>query len=145
MEESGDWMMPFEFHGGAEYSQDFDLWLGFSRESPHHLCWTSELSAMVMDKPPELQHGWQDLVVPENWLLTDARLVNLGSGKFCIAKHFEIDRAPGELGYYYCTSVRCRFAVLTGVEIGRGAEGLKALKHKSILYEFMDDPIQLVL
>ncbi|XP_062187889.1 uncharacterized protein LOC133891187 [Phragmites australis] len=61
--EAGDWVLPFE--GGAEYVPDLKLWLGFSPSKPHHLCATSDLSAM--DQPPTLQHVLPDLDTPENW------------------------------------------------------------------------------
>lgn len=49
---AGDWLLPFD--GGAEHASDLDLWLGFSPESPHHLCWTSELSHLSCRAPGKI-------------------------------------------------------------------------------------------
>jgi len=48
----GDGSLPFD--GCAEYVPHLYLWLGFSPQD--HLCWTSELSGMPMEQPPELQY-----------------------------------------------------------------------------------------
>jgi hypothetical protein len=96
--------------------------------------------------PPELQGTWEDLVVPENWLPTTLMLVNLGSGRFCIAKIFLVKQDIWDSAGYYDSDIECEIAVLTGVEVGRGAQGhIVVLKHKSILYQFVDDDIRWVL
>ena len=82
MEACGDWSLPFD--GCAEYVPHLNLWLGFSRETPQDLCWTSELSGLPMEQPPELPHVWRDSVMPENWSPMMSTLVNLGSGSTAV-------------------------------------------------------------
>lgn len=120
----GDWMLPFE--GGAEHDPDLNLLVGFSDENPNHLCLTSELSGKPMDQePPELRHIWrQGFVAPENWLPMSFRLINLGSGRFCIAKLFRARNSPLESDCYYSyPDVEWDAAVLIGVEVCRGSQG----------------------
>ena len=128
----GDWSLPFD--GCAEYAPHLNLWLGFSRETPQDLCWTSELSGMPMEQPPELQHVWRDSVTPENWSPMMSTLVNLVSGRFCITKLFEIKRSTCDAGYYgyYYPDVEIEVAVLTGIEIcsrEARAQGAQAQVH----------------
>jgi hypothetical protein len=74
-------------------------------------------------------------------------LVNLGSNRFCITKLFEIKRNACDEGYYgyYYLEVEIEVAMLTGIEICSGKQGPKVLKHKSIIYQFMDDATRWVL
>ncbi|TVU41696.1 hypothetical protein EJB05_15239, partial [Eragrostis curvula] len=152
--QAGDWMMPFA--GRAEYVPELNTWLGFSCCSCHNLCASSDLSAMdAHQRAPMLQHDWEDLKTPEEEesvlnkrfrgaVLTRTRswrtsslpnLLNLGGGRFCIAKFFE--------DVHTNTETDANFVVLTGVEVlhggGDGEPGLQMVKHKSKRYMFTKD------
>ncbi|XP_025827424.1 uncharacterized protein LOC112902514 [Panicum hallii] len=138
--QAGDgWVLPFD--GAAEYVPDLKLWMGFSTDSQQLCAW--DLS--VMDKPPTLQHSWMDLKTPEEWSASRLSLLNLGGGRFCIAKTFRV------MSGTWADSVEDKFAVLTGIEMvtSRGdndpEEGLKMVRHKSIRYMFTNEMIRWVL
>ncbi|TVU41741.1 hypothetical protein EJB05_15287, partial [Eragrostis curvula] len=133
--QAGDWMMPFA--GRAEYVPELNSWLGFSYCSRRSLCASSDLSAMdAHQRAPMLQHDWEDLTTPEekeesvlnkrfrgavltqttSWRTSSLpNLINLGGGRFCIAKFFEDVHT---VRYYYeqDTETDVTFFVLTGVE-----------------------------
>ena len=79
-------------------------------------------------QPPIVHHVWEDLDRPEeeDWVPTHFRILNLGSGKFCIAKIISAE-ATG-----------MKFSVLTGIEMvrGRDDQSLRMFKHKSTRYMF---------
>ncbi|CAO1939962.1 unnamed protein product [Urochloa humidicola] len=135
----GGWSLPFD--GAAEYVPDLKLWMGFCTGNQQLCAW--DLSAM--DKPPTLKHSWIDLKTPEEWSVTRFNLINLGGGRFCIAKTFRVV-SNGRESFDSADSVKDKFAVLTGIEmvtsgVGRGGdndpeEGLKMVRHKSIRYMF---------
>ncbi|CAO2185683.1 unnamed protein product [Urochloa humidicola] len=145
---AGGWSLPFD--GAAEYVPDLKLWMGFSTGSQQLCAW--DLSAM--DKPPTLRHSWIDLKTPEEWSVTRFSLINLGGGRFCIAKTFQV-LSNGRESYDSVDSVKDKFAVLTGIEmvnsgVGCGGdndpeEGLKMVRHKSIRYMFNNELIRWVL
>ncbi|CAN6329926.1 unnamed protein product [Urochloa humidicola] len=119
----GDWALPFKL----EYIAELGLYLGLSDQSPYELC-TLDLSAALKSPcsmPPTVQHVFQDLETPENWCLLDHFLVNLGSGRLCSAKIFDITNYEDE----------CDFnpvVVFTGVEVlPCDVQGLRVIKHKS--------------
>ncbi|CAN6180960.1 unnamed protein product [Urochloa humidicola] len=101
-----------------------------------------------MGKPPTLQHSWIDLKTPEEWSVSRFNLINLGGGRFCIAKTFQV-LSNGRESYDSADSVKDKFAVLTGIErvnsgVGCGGdndpeEGLKMIRHKSIRYMFNNE------
>ncbi|CAL5091983.1 unnamed protein product [Urochloa decumbens] len=142
----GGWVLPFD--GAAEYVPDLKLWMGFSSDNQQLCAW--DLSAM--DKPPTLRHSWIDLKTPEEWSASRLSLLNLGGGRFCIAKTFRVLSDTG--GSFDSDSVEDMFAVLTGIEmvtsgVGRSdnglEEGLKMVRHKSIRYMFTNEMIRWVL
>ncbi|CAL5077723.1 unnamed protein product [Urochloa decumbens] len=142
----GGWVLPFD--GAAEYVPDLKLWMGFSSDSQQLCAW--DLSAM--DKPPSLRHSWIDLKTPEEWSASRLSLLNLGGGRFCIAKTFRVLSNTGVS--FDSDSVEDKFAVLTGIEmvtsgVGRSdngpEEGLKMVRHKSIRYMFTNEMIRWVL
>ncbi|CAN6205112.1 unnamed protein product [Urochloa humidicola] len=155
--EAGYWELPFL--GGVEYVPDLELWLGFSPKEPHHLCGTSDLSAMeqliAMEQPPAVS-VLEDLGTPENWLALRVKLINLGGGRFCVAKVFQevvMDKEDKtdelQLSDFYpdVESVGPEFSVLTGVELvpsgsggGKKLDGIRI--HKSIRYNFSHDMIR---
>ncbi|KAM3212304.1 hypothetical protein ACQJBY_065403 [Aegilops geniculata] len=129
----GEWTLPF--HGEAKYIPEFNLWFAFSADDHKHLC-ALDLSAMEEDKqPPPILQQFEDPNPPEEeGCATSSELVYLGDGKFCLAKTIEVDETSGE-----------EFAVLTGVQILRGADnGLRMIKHKSTCYSFVKDVIHWV-
>jgi hypothetical protein len=66
-------------------------------------------------------------------------LLNLGSGRFCIAKIFQVTHNPRCSDNIHDWDVEYEVAVLTGIEIGgKCDEGLKVFKQKSILYRRPD-------
>nr|ACG32832.1 hypothetical protein [Zea mays] len=123
----GEWTLPFR--GKIEYVPELKLWFGTSAESGHLAA--ADLSAM--DSQPQLVGTWKELDPPEGWKeCKDSQVVNLGSGRFCIARFFKKnpvdvrsgDELPGQ-----------SFAVLTGVEVvNRGCDAeveLRMVTHKS--------------
>jgi len=83
---AGDWELPFD--GRVVYVPDLKFWLGFCVRNPNNLCATSGLSDMALNQPPKLQLLWQNLI-PKEWMAMKVNLLNLGSGKFAIAKVFK--------------------------------------------------------
>ncbi|KAF2906310.1 uncharacterized protein [Oryza sativa Japonica Group] len=82
----GSWTMPF--HGRAEYVPELNLWFGLSARHPYSLSAFDLLSddSSVAAKPPTVHHTWVDLDIPQSWLPWNIHLINLGCGRFCIAK-----------------------------------------------------------
>uniref|UniRef100_A0A0E0PKC8 Uncharacterized protein n=2 Tax=Oryza TaxID=4527 RepID=A0A0E0PKC8_ORYRU len=77
------WTLPF--HGRIDYVPEFNLWFGLSAEARRLAA--ADLSAM--DSQPQLVGPWKELNLPEEWReCKDPQLVNLGSGRFCIARFF---------------------------------------------------------
>ncbi|KAL6647922.1 hypothetical protein ACP70R_015359 [Stipagrostis hirtigluma subsp. patula] len=157
---AGDWRLPFD--DGAEYVLELNTWIGFSPFEPHRLC-ASDLSAMDAHQAPTLQHVWEELRPPKEersivlnkrypsilpsvvlerrryWLPLSQYMVNLGSGRFCIARVFLAEQSES-LGHQHETMPEGHVAVFTGVEIVRnddnGEGGLRMVKHKSTHYKF---------
>ncbi|VAI03603.1 unnamed protein product [Triticum turgidum subsp. durum] len=121
----GNWALPF--YDKAEYVPEFKLWFGFSPPRPNHLC-AVDLSTMDHGQPPIVHHVWEDLDQPEeeDWVPTHFRILNLGSGKFCVAKIISAE-ATG-----------MKFSVLTGIEMvhDKDDQSLRMFKHKSKRYMF---------
>uniref|UniRef100_A0A0D9Y834 Uncharacterized protein n=1 Tax=Oryza glumipatula TaxID=40148 RepID=A0A0D9Y834_9ORYZ len=100
--EVGKWTPPF--HGRIDYVPEFNLWFGLSAEARHLAA--SDLSAM--DSQPQLVGPWKELNLPEEWReCKDPQLVNLGSGRFCIARFFRSNSDFGD----------GPIAVITGVKV----------------------------
>jgi hypothetical protein len=115
---AGDWVLPF--YGKAEYVPELDLFFALSAEASP--CRVRRLCAFDLDGagPPTLRQTFDDyLDLPEKWSLYKSRLVNLGSGSFCILS--------------FCKTMKGReFAVLTSVEVKRCDDGpLRMVKHMS--------------
>ncbi|CAN6170771.1 unnamed protein product [Urochloa humidicola] len=94
-------------------------------------------------KTPETSTGYY---TPREWSTMEANLLNLGGGRFCVAKVFErveSDEWPTWLPLERIPD----FAVLTGVELvtnGGGdnkLQGLQIVVHKSVRYMFSEDRI----
>ncbi|CAL5078591.1 unnamed protein product [Urochloa decumbens] len=173
---AGDWVLPFK--GRVDYVPELETWLGFSSPpscfNPSRLCASSDLSAMdTQPKPqyiwPELQYVWEDLNPPREeeileiggrfegtvlhrsmyWWPYGQHLVNLGGGRFCIAKVFQIQQEIKlHLHFEGNSTSGEEFVVLVGVEVVRdrdGEGGLRMVKHKSKRYVFTSDRIRCVL
>lgn len=130
---AGEWKLPFQ--GKAEYIPEFKMWFGFLAHRPYHLC-AVDLSAMEQDRQPTVKYCFEDLNPPikEYWVPMSLELVNLGAGKFCVAKSFDAAEAIGK-----------QFAVLTGLEIVCGEDqDLHMIKHKHTCYTFGREEISWV-
>lgn len=89
----GNWMLPF--HGKVEYVPEFKLWFGLSSDGRHLAA--ADLSTMDAHSPPQVAagHSWEEFQRPVEWAergldidQVGVQLVNLGSGRFCIARFF---------------------------------------------------------
>lgn len=101
---AGDWVLPFG--AKAEYIPEFGLWLGFSAHKPYNLC-SVNLSGVTIgscDTQPLAQYVGQHVDLPGDCSLKNLSLVNIGSGRFCIAKFFNRihDRQPSGGGLDWC-------------------------------------------
>ncbi|KAL6623419.1 hypothetical protein ACP70R_033298 [Stipagrostis hirtigluma subsp. patula] len=121
---AGDWVLPF----AAEYVPELGAWFGLSNHRPDYdLCAMDGLSAAAGSSPPTVQHLGRELEVepPVSWSFMKHRLVNLGAGRFCIAREFDVADERDE-----CNSIPV--TVFTGVEVVPGGErGLRMVRHKS--------------
>ncbi|XP_037483807.1 uncharacterized protein LOC119362670 [Triticum dicoccoides] len=130
----GEWELPF--YGRAEHVPELGIWLGFTAgRKPHHLC-AVDLSTMDMDgQAPTWQHVWDNATLPgeKNWYPLFFRLINMGDNRFCVAKLF----GDVEMGK--------QFAVLTGIEMERGQDGLRMVQHKRTRYVFNRIDVKWVL
>jgi hypothetical protein len=78
-----EWLLPF--HGKVEYVPELNLWFGLSAEDQHLAA--ADLSSM--DSQPQLVGVWKEFNPPQEWRVSDdPQLVNLGSGRFVIARFF---------------------------------------------------------
>ncbi|RCV14460.1 hypothetical protein SEVIR_2G440500v4 [Setaria viridis] len=88
---AGDWQMPFS--GKAEYVPELKLWFGASAGN-HQLPCAADLSPILRGHAPKKQqhYVWGDPHVPAEWLpnlFNPAKIVSLGSGRFCIINFFQ--------------------------------------------------------
>jgi hypothetical protein len=117
----GAWALPFR--GRAVFLPEHNLWFGISDDG-YQLCavdlaLTQPVQQEVREDPPPPQVG---SLTP-----TATHLLPLGFGKLCVARLFqETEQGDGA------------FAVVTGVEVRRGAGtgNLQVVKHKSRRYSF---------
>ncbi|TVU38236.1 hypothetical protein EJB05_11593, partial [Eragrostis curvula] len=112
-----EWTMPF--YGKVEYAPDPKLWFGVSAATNAQVLAAADLS---MDSQPQLVGDCKELDLPEGWKqCKESQLVNLGSGKLCIARTPNVASSGDE-------SVEQSFTVLTGVEVvphlGNGSNGV---------------------
>lgn len=126
-------------YGKVVYVPELKLWFGFSTEartmSPLA---AADLSTMDSHSQPQLIGDWKEFDPPKGWLEShDPQLVNLGSGRFCIARFFRIvSMDDGE--------IIDRIEVFTGVEVlpvGHDGDGsgntklkLRMKKNKSLCH-----------
>ncbi|CAL5071884.1 unnamed protein product [Urochloa decumbens] len=134
------WTLPFR--GKVEYVPELKLWFGFSAKDQS----MAAADLTDTDSQPQLQlvSTWKEFNPHEEWGLSqDPQLVNLGCGRFCIARFFHTRTLSGD-----CkdepSEQNC--AVLTGVEVvpsrvpeangngGNGKVDLQMITHKSRRY-----------
>ncbi|RCV19507.1 hypothetical protein SETIT_3G390800v2 [Setaria italica] len=125
---AGDWVLPFL--SKLEYDTELKMWFGISTRSPCGELCAVDLSAVALgscDELPVVQHVGLDVDLPQKyWKLMDAAVVNLGSGRFCIARFFVVVDDHDE---YQSHAV-----VFTGVEVAPSHEEegvLGMVNHKS--------------
>jgi hypothetical protein len=128
---AGDWVLPF--HTKADFVPELNRWIGLSASSPSDLCAVdlSVSAAGACDVPPPVvQHvALGDVDLHEDWSLTSRALVNLGSGRFCIAMFFNSAAADAQ-----GSSPQEVVVVFTGVGVvpsGDNRHTLRGIKHKS--------------
>uniref|UniRef100_A0A0E0IX63 Uncharacterized protein n=1 Tax=Oryza nivara TaxID=4536 RepID=A0A0E0IX63_ORYNI len=138
----GSWTMPF--HGRAEYVSELNLWFGLSADHPYSLCAFDLPSddSSVAAKPPTVQHTWVDLDIPQSWLPWNINLINLGCGRFCIAKMFHSISGDGTFCSYSESDdgtiedsdpIHGSFAIFTGFHMVRPRgkhDDVQMIKHK---------------
>ena len=107
-----------------------------------------------------VKHHWKKgLETPEGWNTSSAQLLDLGDGRFCIAKLMHEVVTEDDYGTEY-QSIGRRAVLLTGVEMVRGAgdccssnpssssseeEGFRMVVHKSLRYMFYQERLKWVL
>lgn len=147
---AGDWLMPF--HGRAEHDPELGLWFGASHSNFHLPC-AADISGVVRGEEPLPEHTqiWADTDVPEGWYqrrygACPAKLVSLGSGRFCVTNFFETMAYEERCGHWLVDDI---LAVFTGMEVvlpsdgngndnkgnangnGNVSPGVRMIKHKS--------------
>jgi hypothetical protein len=145
--DGGRWDLPFS--GGAEYVPDLKLWLGLCRDE-HQLCAYDLLSAAsAAGEPQTLKHLGEVVEMPKEWESIKVDLLNLGDGRFCIAKIIQEEWSGEDYDWrQFCgvSTTGRMLAVLTGMEMVRGeGGGFKMVTHKSLSYIFGNDSIRWVL
>ncbi|KAM0922422.1 hypothetical protein ACQ4PT_006180 [Festuca glaucescens] len=143
---AGKWLLPFA--GRAELVPELGRWFGLSASSPHgSLCALDHSNATTADMEDSersssaLRHSWDiDLGLPQGcngWPPFVEHLVNLGAGRFCVARCFE----PAK-----CKKTDPEITVLTGVEVSRceedGEDALRMTKHRSMVYRLQNHSIK---
>ncbi|KAF7065320.1 hypothetical protein CFC21_071437 [Triticum aestivum] len=148
---TGSWVLPF--HRAAEYVPELGLWFGLQAPGTwqNRLCAFDLSSSAMAESAPSPLHDWEYLdLLPDELLPVGRALVNLGSGKFCIATHCRKDRSAlqEEDELENIRSLGGNGGVqtlLTGVEVVRCADGLQLIHHKSQRYNIENLSIHCVL
>ncbi|XP_073355306.1 uncharacterized protein [Aegilops tauschii subsp. strangulata] len=85
---AADWAL--RFFGRAEYIPELGLWVGLSGSSPSSSLCALDPSGIDAARPPVPRHTWDYLDLPEAvpWTPSQLHLLNLGSGRFCVASFF---------------------------------------------------------
>ncbi|KAL6856281.1 hypothetical protein ACP4OV_019083 [Aristida adscensionis] len=146
----GKWTLPF--YGKVEYVPELKLWFGISDKGRA----LSAADLSNMDSRPPLVGSWEETFLPEEreeW--QECYLVYLGSGKFCIARFFQLypdgtiyfdgEVWAGDSGPEDEVATGGQVTVLTGVEVvpsgngdGNGKVGLRMIQHKSGVLDTKD-------
>ncbi|KAK3159488.1 hypothetical protein QOZ80_2AG0150740 [Eleusine coracana subsp. coracana] len=113
-----DWALPFT--GCAEYIPELaHCWFGISSKEHGNVLCAADLAARPDDSSPSVTALLDDMAAgpPKECHLVSARSVYLGSGKFCIARFFNVSTTvfchETQLPHY----VDEDFAILAGVEV----------------------------
>ncbi|KAL6907713.1 hypothetical protein ACP4OV_002752 [Aristida adscensionis] len=130
---AGHWELPFR--GRADYLPEYGVWLGFSPRT-NMLCAANLLDASMERGPRLLHDDWVDLCAPEDWILNESHLVDLGGGRLCVAKFFRTEHEETALNGEIYTEVDDKFAVFTGLKLERLGGELRMIKHRSVRYRF---------
>ncbi|KAF8689852.1 hypothetical protein HU200_041483 [Digitaria exilis] len=130
--EAGDWALPFD--GRVEYAPELGLWFGFTPPAEGRRFGACDLGASSPTRPPVLEETWYELAspLPRRWAPVLKFVLPLGSGKFCVARMFNLGeegRCPEKDSDFLPVET---FVVFTGVEIERGT--LRMIRHKSRRY-----------
>ncbi|XBI81988.1 hypothetical protein VPH35_090782 [Triticum aestivum] len=139
--QAGSWVLPV--HGAAEYVPEFGLWFGLDDAigNPNHCLCAFDFDS---SRQPVVRHSWSYLSrLPDECLPRQRHLLNMGSGKFCIATSFR-----NLLRHTSCTPLDGavdELTILTGVEVVRDVNGFQIIKHKSECYSLEDNRIHCVL
>ncbi|CAN6247075.1 unnamed protein product [Urochloa humidicola] len=86
----GEWTLPFA--GKVQYVPELELWFGFCATKDMRLG-AADLSAMAVvgsgHGQPKFVGTWKEFEAPQGWTeVRPPQLVNLGSGRFCVARFF---------------------------------------------------------
>jgi hypothetical protein len=106
---AGDWLLPF--YGCAEYVPEYNLWFGLSYDADM-LC-ALDLSAPSVLKPPRLRNHCPP---HKDWVKGVSKVVHLGSGKFCVARHFQIEQKEPFGDGFFSRHRLDEFAVFSGAK-----------------------------
>ncbi|KAK3159489.1 hypothetical protein QOZ80_2AG0150760 [Eleusine coracana subsp. coracana] len=135
-----DWALPFR--GCAQFIPELGHhWFGISSEDHGNVLCACDLTAdsSVSPWPPVTALDDAMAGAPKDWQLLSARSVYLGSGKFCIARVFNVSktRICHKTQFYHHMDEN--FAVLAGVEvvISDGPK-FRLVKHQAERY-MLDD------
>ena len=152
------WQLPF--YRVAEHVTELGLWFRLQQPPRTNIVWNHgpeahqhrlcafdlSASAMMNSAAPSSLHAWEyvDSLPDDEWLLVERALVNLGSGRFCIATQFQkkFSPSPEEEEFWIRNDEQ---TVLTGVEMVRTGDGLQMIKHKSEHYNIKNTRIYCVL
>ena len=137
---AGDWVLPF--FGKAEYAPELNLWFGLTTCKPSYRLCAFDLSAMDYKRPPTLHHTWDIFDLYDERPPSHVHLLNLGTGRFCIATFFEplYDEHEGILEE--------EFVVLTGVEVKRKVDDeatLMMTEHMSKCFSLGRESLEFML
>ncbi|OEL25695.1 hypothetical protein BAE44_0013286 [Dichanthelium oligosanthes] len=131
-------LTPWNGNGGKPAAGSFHLWVELSTSPTSSSGWafpppgpltcarsTRDLSAtedlIAMEEPPT-SHTLLDLEIPKNWAALRFKLLNLGGGRFCVARVFgEVERDKDDesdcFSDWDLETFGPEFGVLTGVEL----------------------------
>ncbi|GJN11097.1 hypothetical protein PR202_ga29263 [Eleusine coracana subsp. coracana] len=112
-QEIGNWLLPF--YGKVEYVPELKLWFGLSTTGKWAAADLSTIS--TMDSRPRLLGKWNEFNALEEWqVVQEPQRVNLGSGRFCVARFFQTTTTTG-FDYFDNEMIDREFTVFTGVEV----------------------------
>ncbi|EEC80156.1 hypothetical protein OsI_21969 [Oryza sativa Indica Group] len=111
----GEWTLPFI--GKVEYVPELKLWFGICANDWKQFG-AADLSTILstMDSQPQLVGSWKELEAPQEWTeMQHPHLVNLGSGRFCVARFYHSWTPTA--GLFGSDLGELFFTVLTGTDV----------------------------